>query len=146
VSWSIHVREQKKELVGRVVGDKMQKTVVVAVMSLRRHRLYQRTMRRTKKYMAHDAQDACQVGDLVRIQEARPVSRHKHWRVIDILEAAADRGRAVDMPKVGLAGGVPDVAAVADADVVPGVLPGTSAEDESGSSGVERGAASGGLQ
>lgn len=124
------MRERKKELVGRVVSDKMQKTVVVAVISLRRHRLYQRTMRRTKKYMAHDESATCRIGDLVRIQESRPISRHKHWRVVDVLEQAAARGRAVDLPAVALSAGVPDVAAVADADVTPGVLPGTGEQDQ----------------
>jgi small subunit ribosomal protein S17 len=94
------VRERKRELVGRVVSDKMEKTVVVAVQSLRRHRLYQRTVRRTKKYMAHNAENEARLGDLVRIQESRPISRHKHWRVMLVLEAAASRGKAVAVPQV----------------------------------------------
>jgi small subunit ribosomal protein S17 len=89
------VRERKRELVGRVVSDKMEKTVVVAVQTLRRHRLYQRTVRRTKKFMAHNDNNQARSGDLVRIQESRPISRHKHWRVMSILEVFADRGRAV---------------------------------------------------
>jgi small subunit ribosomal protein S17 len=89
------VRERKRELVGRVVSDKMDKTVVVAVQTLRRHRLYQRTVRRTKKVMAHNEDNQARVGDLVRIQESRPISRHKHWRVRTILEVFAVRGRAV---------------------------------------------------
>jgi small subunit ribosomal protein S17 len=89
------MRERKRELVGRVVSDKMEKTVVVAVQTLRRHRLYQRTVRRTKKFMAHNDNNQARSGDLVRIQESRPISRHKHWRVMSILEVFADRGRAV---------------------------------------------------
>ena len=89
------MRERKRELVGRVVSDKMDKTVVVAVQTLRRHRLYQRTVRRTKKYMAHNDNNQARTGDLVRIQESRPISRHKHWRIRAILEVFADRGRAV---------------------------------------------------
>jgi small subunit ribosomal protein S17 len=89
------VRERKRELVGRVVSDKMEKTVVVAVQSLHRHRLYQRTVRRTKKFMAHNEENQARQGDLVRIQESRPISRHKHWRVMSILEAFALRGRSV---------------------------------------------------
>jgi small subunit ribosomal protein S17 len=89
------VRERKRELVGRVVSDKMDKTVVVAVQTLRRHRLYQRTVRRTKKVMAHNDDNQARLGDLVRIQESRPISRHKHWRVRTILEVFAVRGRAV---------------------------------------------------
>lgn len=89
------MRERKRELVGRVVSDKMEKTVVVAVQTLRRHRLYQRTMRRTKKYMVHSELNEARTGDLVRIQESRPISRHKHWRVMLVMESAARRGKAV---------------------------------------------------
>ncbi|CAA9299690.1 MAG: SSU ribosomal protein S17p (S11e) [uncultured Chloroflexi bacterium] len=124
------MRERKRELVGRVVSDRMEKTVVVAVNSLFRHRLYQRTVRRTKKFMAHDEQNNCRVGDLVKIQESRPVSRHKHWRVLDVLEAAAMRGKAVDMPSVSATPGAPDVATIANVDVTPGVLPGTGVRSE----------------
>src|SRR5688572_13000579 len=110
----------------------MDKTVIVAVGSLARHRLYLRTMRRVKKYMAHDEQNGCRIGDLVRIQESRPISRHKSWRVLTVLEAAATRGKAVDLPVGTASAGVTDVAAIADADVTPGILPGTAVEtDES---------------
>ena len=122
------MRERKKELVGRVISDKMDKTVVVAVGSLARHRLYLRTMRRTRKYMAHDEQNDCRVGDLVRIQESKPISRHKSWRVITVLEEAATRGKAVALPVTTAQAGVPDVATIADADVTPGILPGTDIE------------------
>ena len=124
------MRERKKELVGRVISDKMDKTVIVAVGSLARHRLYLRTMRRTKKYMAHDEQNDCRVGDLVRIQESKPISRHKSWRVITVLEEAAKRGRAVDLPVMAAQAGVADIATIADADVTPGILPGTEAETD----------------
>ena len=124
------MRERKKELVGRVISDKMDKTVVVAVGSLARHRLYLRTMRRVRKYMAHDERNDCRVGDLVRIQESKPISRHKSWRVITVLEEAAKRGKAVDLPVVAAQAGVPDIATIADADVTPGILPGTEVETE----------------
>jgi small subunit ribosomal protein S17 len=135
------VRERKRELVGRVVSDRMEKTVVVAVNSLFRHRLYQRTVRRTKKFMAHDEQNNCHVGDLVRIQESRPISRHKHWRVIDVLEEAAKRGKAVALPAAAATpgAGVPDVAAVANADVTPEVLPGTGIESDEDQHDAEEG-------
>jgi small subunit ribosomal protein S17 len=137
------MRERRKELVGRVVSDGMQKTVVVAVSTLRRHRLYQRTMRRTKKYMAHDESDVIQVGDLVRIQESRPISRHKHWRVITVLERAAERGRAVEIPRAGVASGVANVAAVTDTDITPGVLSGSDdggapESDDAGAGGTDQ--------
>jgi small subunit ribosomal protein S17 len=131
------MRERKKELVGRVISDKMEKTVVVAVSSLARHRLYLRTMRRTKKYMAHDEQNNCRVGDLVRIQESRPISRHKSWRVVNVLEEAATRGKAVELPVTTAQAGVPDVAAIASVDVTPGILPGTGAETQDEGSQAE---------
>jgi len=75
-------------LTGRVVSDRMDKTVVVLVESHYRHRLYGKLLRRRKKYMAHDEANACHTGDLVRLEESRPLSRRKRWRVIDILGRA----------------------------------------------------------
>ena len=81
-------QEKRKVFTGEVVSDKMDKTVVVAVETLVRHPLYQRTVRRTKKFKAHDEKNACRVGDKVRIMETRPLSKEKRWRVVDILERA----------------------------------------------------------
>ena len=74
-----------KELTGRVVSDKMDKTVVVAVESRVPHPKYQKIVVRTKKYKAHDDSNECKAGDLVRIRETRPLSRTKCWVVADIL-------------------------------------------------------------
>ncbi len=79
-------RSLRKTRTGTVVSDKMDQTVVVAVETLGRHPLYGRTIRRTKKFMAHDAENQCRVGDKVKIMETRPLSRHKRWRVTEILE------------------------------------------------------------
>jgi len=68
-----------------VVSDKMDKTVVVAVESYRPHPLYKRAVRRIKKFKAHDEQNACRTGDVVRIEETRPLSKDKRWRVVEIL-------------------------------------------------------------
>lgn len=70
---------------GRVVSNRMDKTVVVAVKSYRPHPLYKRAVRRIKKFKAHDEQNACRVGDIVRIEETRPLSKEKRWRVVEIL-------------------------------------------------------------
>ncbi|NLI12153.1 30S ribosomal protein S17 [Pelotomaculum propionicicum] len=78
----------RKVLTGKVVSDKMDKTVVVAVETLVRHPLYQRTIRRTKKFKAHDEENSCHTGDKVRMMETRPLSKEKRWRVIEILERA----------------------------------------------------------
>ena len=79
---------QKKTLVGRVVSDKMDKTVVVRVDRLHRHRLYKKVVTVTRKFKAHDEENACSIGDVVRIAESRPISRDKRWVVQDILEKA----------------------------------------------------------
>jgi small subunit ribosomal protein S17 len=75
----------RKTREGTVVSDKMEKTVVVAVHSSIRHRLYKKTIRRVKKYMAHDEQETAKMGDLVRIVESAPVSKRKRWRVAEVL-------------------------------------------------------------
>ena len=81
-------RGMRKVLTGRIVSDKMDKTVVVAVESLVRHPLYQRTIRRTKKFKAHDEENSCLIGDKVKMMETRPLSKEKRWRIIEILERA----------------------------------------------------------
>jgi small subunit ribosomal protein S17 len=79
-------RPQKVEKVGRVVSDKMDKTVVVSVDSVRRHPLYHKRITRSKKFIAHDESNACKPGDLVRIEETRPMSKRKRWIVREIVE------------------------------------------------------------
>lgn len=79
---------KRKRLVGRVVSDKMQKTVTVAVNRSTRHPLYGKVIRTSKKYMAHDEEDRCSVGDMVRIVESRPLSKRKRWVVQDIVKSA----------------------------------------------------------
>ncbi len=78
----------KKELVGRVVSDKMDKTVVVLVERRMPHPLYKKVVTKRKKYKAHDEHNACRVGDVVRIRESRPLSKEKRWVVIEIIERA----------------------------------------------------------
>ena len=73
---------------GLVVSDKMDKTVVVIVEDRVQHPLYRKTMRRTSRLKAHDEQNSCGVGDRVRIQETRPLSATKRWRVVEVLEKA----------------------------------------------------------
>jgi small subunit ribosomal protein S17 len=78
----------KKRLVGNVVSDKMDKTVVVSVERKVRHLRYGKVVRRVKKYKAHDERNACRVGDMVRIVESRPLSREKRWVVERIVKRA----------------------------------------------------------
>ena len=81
-------RALRKVRVGRVVGSQMDKTVVVRVVDLKQHPVYKKVVRRAKKYMAHDEQNQCGVGDWVRIMETRPVSKLKRWRVVEVVEKA----------------------------------------------------------
>ncbi|MFO7743046.1 MAG: 30S ribosomal protein S17 [Anaerolineae bacterium] len=80
------MKGQPRDLVGSVVSAKMDKTVVVEVERLARHPLYEKVMRLRKKYKAHDEENTCRAGDIVRIVESRPLSREKRWRVAEILE------------------------------------------------------------
>ena len=79
------MQEKRKARFGRVVSDKMDKTVVVAVETPRRHPLYRKTVRRAVKYKAHDEKNQCRIGDMVKIVETRPLSKDKRWRVAEIL-------------------------------------------------------------
>ena len=81
---------KRREWVGRVVSNKMNKTVVVAVERSVVHPIYRKVLRRMTKFKAHDEQNVCNVGDRVRMIETRPISKDKHWRVVEVLE----KGRA----------------------------------------------------
>jgi small subunit ribosomal protein S17 len=78
----------KKQYIGKVVSDKMDKTVVVAVSRLFQHSRYKKTVRRLAKFKAHDEGNQCKTGDTVSIIESRPLSRDKRWAVLEILERA----------------------------------------------------------
>jgi small subunit ribosomal protein S17 len=78
----------RTQKVGRVVSDKMDKTIVVAVNYVRRHPLYHKRITRTSRFQAHDEHNLAKTGDLVRIEETRPLSRHKRWIVREIVEKA----------------------------------------------------------
>jgi len=76
---------KRRTKVGRVISDKMDKTVVVSVERLRRHPVYKRVVRLSSKFKAHDEENAARVGDTVRIEESRPISRDKRWRVVEVV-------------------------------------------------------------
>ena len=78
----------KRTLIGRVVSDKMDKTVVVSIKTRVRHPLYGKIMNKTSKLKAHDEENACGIGDTVRVMETRPLSRDKRWRLVEIVEKA----------------------------------------------------------
>ena len=81
-------RGYRKTRTGVVVSDKMDKTVVVAIKTKVRHPLYGKMVNRTRKFTAHDEENACGIGDTVRIMETRPLSKDKRWRVAEIIEKA----------------------------------------------------------
>jgi small subunit ribosomal protein S17 len=81
-------RGRRQTTVGTVVSDKMQKTVVVEIARLVRHLEYSRMVSRKARVKAHDEQDACHVGDTVRLMETRPLSKDKRWRVVEVLQKA----------------------------------------------------------
>src|SRR6266480_1642513 len=77
---------RRQQKVGRVVSNKMDKTIVVVVESLKKHRIYKRTYKQTKRFHAHDERNVCQVGDIVRIEESRPLSKLKRWRLVEVIK------------------------------------------------------------
>ena len=81
-------KRNKKTLVGTVVSNKMQKTIVVRIERRKLHPLYKKYITRTKKIKAHDEGNLCQIGDLVKVIESRPLSKDKRWRLLEVLEKA----------------------------------------------------------
>ena len=81
-------RKLRKVMIGTVVSDKMDKTVVVSVQTNVKHKIYGKIMKRTYKLKAHDEENACKVGDRVKVMETRPLSKDKRWRIVDIVEKA----------------------------------------------------------
>ncbi len=84
----METRKPRKTFVGRVVSDKMNKTVAVSVERLFQHPTYKKIVKKTSKLYAHDEEKSCHVGDLVRVMSTRPLSKLKRWRVVEILEKA----------------------------------------------------------
>jgi small subunit ribosomal protein S17 len=86
------VRGKRKTKVGRVVSDRMDKTIVVSVERLARHRLYKRVIRLTTRFKAHDEENEARIGDTVLIEEARPMSATKRWRLVSVVQRAGEHG------------------------------------------------------
>ncbi|GAB6927414.1 30S ribosomal protein S17 [Paenibacillus sp. JCM 10914] len=81
-------RNARKVQIGKVVSDKMDKTIVVAVETYKKHDLYHKRIKYTKKFKAHDENNEAQIGDTVRIMETRPLSKDKRWRLVEVVEKA----------------------------------------------------------
>ncbi len=86
----VGTKKERQIKFGRVVSNKMDKTVVVRVDYLKPHPLYRKIIRKTSKFHAHDEDNACQIGDMVRIEETRPLSKTKRWRVIEIVKRSEE--------------------------------------------------------
>jgi len=93
------MEKNRKIRTGKVTSNKMKKTVVVQVESLRRHPLYRKVIRHTSRFKAHDEENSCNIGDVVKIVETRPLSKDKRWRVVEIVQKAD----IVILPKEDLA-------------------------------------------
>jgi small subunit ribosomal protein S17 len=94
---STRVDGKRKTKVGRVVSDKMDKTIVVSVERLTRHRLYKRVIRLSTKFKAHDETNDARIGDTVLIEESRPLSATKRWRLVSVVARAGDSGTPIDL-------------------------------------------------
>ena len=81
-------RNLRKVMVGTVISNKMDKTIVVAVETSVRHKVYGKTVKRTYKLKAHDEENVCQIGDKVKVMETRPLSKDKRWRLVEVMEKA----------------------------------------------------------
>ena len=81
-------RALRKVRVGKVVSDKMDKTIVVAIEYSKKHPLYKKVLKKTYKLKAHDENNECNIGDKVRVMETRPISKEKRWRLVEIVEKA----------------------------------------------------------
>ncbi len=90
------MENKSKSMVARVVSNKMNKTVIVTVESRRAHPLYKKTLRRRINLKAHDEANSCEVGDLVRVAHSRPISKSKHWRVVEIVSKSKGAEVQVD--------------------------------------------------
>ena len=81
-------RNVRKERIGVVVSNKMQKSIVVEIERREKHPIYGKFIKKTNRFMAHDEKEECNIGDTVRIMETRPLSKRKHWRLVEIIERA----------------------------------------------------------
>jgi len=84
----METRGRRKTIVGKVVSNKMDKSIVVSVEKLVRHPLYNKYFKKTSKFMAHDDKNECGIGDVVKIMETRPLSKMKRWRLLEVVEKA----------------------------------------------------------
>jgi small subunit ribosomal protein S17 len=124
------VQTKRKTKVGRVVSDKMDKTIVVSVERLARHPLYKRVIRLTTKFKAHDEQNDAHTGDTVLIEESRPLSATKRWRLVQVVARAGEHGSPADI--------VSDEAETSEA-IHSAAHPGRHADEDEAQAGADAG-------
>jgi small subunit ribosomal protein S17 len=134
------VQAKRKTKTGRVVSDKMDKTIVVSVERLARHRLYKRVIRLTTKFKAHDETNEAHVGDTVLIEESRPLSATKRWRLVAVIQKAGDHG----LPGEAVVAEEEETSEAIHAAAHPGRR--QAAEAEAGEGGAEAGASVAGVE
>ena len=130
----VQVQGKRKTKVGRVVSDRMDKTIVVSVERLTRHRLYKRVIRLTTKFKAHDETNDAHIGDTVLIEESRPLSATKRWRLIEVVQRAGDHGAPAELELIA------EEAAVSEA-IHGAAHPGRTKRDADGEAGADEGTA-----
>jgi len=130
----------RKEKVGRVVSDRMDKTIVVSVERLSRHRVYKRVVRLTTKFKAHDEENDAHIGDTVRIEESRPLSATKRWRLVEVLQRA---GEGAGEPLLSEEEATSEVIHMAAHPGRRETAAGAAAEREAGASGESAGGTAG---
>ena len=123
---------KRKTKVGRVVSDKMDKTIVVSVERLSRHRLYKRVIRLTTRFKAHDERNEARIGDTVRIEESRPLSATKRWRLVSVTARAGEHG----LPGETVVSEEAEVTEAIHSAAHPGRAPKADAESQAGESGA----------
>ena len=130
------VQGKRKTKVGRVVSDRMDKTIVVSVERLARHRLYKRVIRLTTKFKAHDELNDARIGDTVLIEESRPMSATKRWRLVSVIQRAGEHG----LPGEAVVGEEEAVTEAIHAAAHPGRTRATDGEGDAGRDQAEVGA------
>ncbi len=126
------VQTKRKLKVGRVVSDKMDKTIVVSVERLARHRLYKRVIRLSTKFKAHDETNDARIGDTVQIEESRPLSATKRWRLVSVIARAGEHG----LPGESVVEEEPEVTEAIHAAAHPGRTSKAEAETEADEAGA----------
>ncbi len=124
-------RARRKVRTGSVVRVKQDKTAIVEMVWKQRHRLYHKQVRRVARFYVHDPDNQCRIGDLVRIEETRPISKTKHWRLLEILDRRqVAEVRPIELEGDAVAGDIDETPEMDDEDIDPDILDLLAADEE----------------